>query len=162
MTPTTTPRCANRYRLHSVKLGLTPTNIIATGGASQNSHFTQIMSNVFGTVVQAASQPDSASLGAACRALQGWESEKTGEFVPFASVAPELQVRLRVIRPPTSALGIRYGSSHLYSCSKTSTLTFRTMQEHTIVAEPDMEAHKVYTDLLEVYAARENQVVSNN
>lgn len=81
-----------RYRLHAGRMGLSPAHIIATGGASKNPHFTQIMSNVFGTVVEAASQPDSASLGAACRALQGWEADKAGTFVPFASVAPELQV----------------------------------------------------------------------
>eukprot|EP00035_Acanthoeca_spectabilis_P040358 m.69287 g.69287 ORF g.69287 m.69287 type:complete len:574 (-) comp9958_c1_seq1:198-1919(-) len=91
------------YRLHAGRMGLSPAHIIATGGASKNPHFTQIMSNVFGTVVEAASQPDSASLGAACRALQGWEADKAGTFVPFASVAPELQSHTPVAEPDQAA-----------------------------------------------------------
>mmetsp|Transcript_20335 Transcript_20335/g.52738 ORF Transcript_20335/g.52738 Transcript_20335/m.52738 type:complete len:564 (+) Transcript_20335:35-1726(+) len=91
------------YRLHSTKMGLTPETITATGGASQNPHITQIMANVFGTVVQAASQPDSASLGAACRALHGWECHQANGYVPFAEVAPELQDHTTVAEPDAAA-----------------------------------------------------------
>jgi len=59
-------------RLHTGILGLNPQMVIATGGGSANSTITQIMSNVFGTPVLASSQTDSASLGAALRALHGY------------------------------------------------------------------------------------------
>lgn len=61
------------------------------------------MANVFGTTVEAASQPDSASLGAAARALQGWECKKAGAFIPFHAVAPELSVHTKVAEPDMKA-----------------------------------------------------------
>lgn len=70
-------------RLHTGILGLNPQMVIATGGGSANSTITQIMSNVFGTPVLASSQTDSASLGAALRALHGYRCQETGEFVPY-------------------------------------------------------------------------------
>eukprot|EP00051_Salpingoeca_urceolata_P003462 m.58018 g.58018 ORF g.58018 m.58018 type:complete len:567 (+) comp12808_c0_seq1:115-1815(+) len=71
-------------RLHGQQLGLEPKAIIATGGASANRNITQVISNVFGTPVKIASQPDSASLGAAYRALHGLVVEEAGTMVPFA------------------------------------------------------------------------------
>ena len=58
-------------RLHATNLGITPSSVIATGGASQNDAITKVIADIFGTKVKAASQPDSASLGAAYRALHG-------------------------------------------------------------------------------------------
>lgn len=73
-------------RLHKEKMGLKPKTIICTGGASQNPAITKILSDVFGVPVRAASQPDSASLGAAFRALHAVKCEEAGKFIPFAEV----------------------------------------------------------------------------
>lgn len=70
-------------RLHTGLLGLNPKMVIATGGGSANPIITKIMSDVFGTPVLASSQTDSASLGAALRALHGFRCEEAGEFVPY-------------------------------------------------------------------------------
>lgn len=40
------------------------------------THIGQVMSNVFGVPVKVAEQPDSASLGAAYRALHAWKVPK--------------------------------------------------------------------------------------
>ena len=71
-------------RSHGQKLGLHPRKIIATGGASSNATITRVLANVFGCPVQVAAQPDSASLGAAYRAMHGFKCLAHGEFVPFA------------------------------------------------------------------------------
>ncbi len=71
-------------RLHGNKLGLIPRNILATGGASVNKSLLQLMADVFGTPVHLSGQPNSASLGAAYRALHGWHCAHTARFVPFA------------------------------------------------------------------------------
>lgn len=73
-------------RLHTGFLGLTPKMVIATGGGSANPIITQIMSDVFGTPVLASSQTDSASLGAALRALHGFRCHEAGSFIPYAEV----------------------------------------------------------------------------
>jgi xylulokinase len=73
--------------LHCEKLGLKVANrIICTGGASQNKHILQVISDVFGVPVFVGDQANSASLGAAYRALHGWKCEKDNKFVPFTSV----------------------------------------------------------------------------
>lgn len=69
--------------VHSQNIGLTPKKIFATGGASQNEEIIKIMSNVFGVPVYTHSQPNSASLGAAYRALHGWKCFIKGSFVSF-------------------------------------------------------------------------------
>lgn len=74
-------------RLHAASIGITnPLRIIATGGASANTAVLQVISDVFGLPVYTADSTDSASLGAALRALQGWHSERRGECVPFTEV----------------------------------------------------------------------------
>jgi xylulokinase len=60
--------------VHSENIGLKTQRIIATGGASRNSHILAIMANVFGVPVLVHSTPNSACLGAAYRALHGWKS----------------------------------------------------------------------------------------
>src|SRR4051812_40130866 len=58
--------------LHSRKIGMTQFGrILATGGASKNTEILQVMSNVFGVPIFTSSQPNSASLGAAYRAIHG-------------------------------------------------------------------------------------------
>lgn len=82
-------------RLHGAKIGLVPEKILATGGASVNRSLLQVMADIFGTRVFVSSQPNSASLGAAWRALHGWRCARARKFVPFA----------RIIRT-TSALSV--------------------------------------------------------
>lgn len=110
-------------RLHGGHIGLKPVSILATGGASSNEAIIRIMSDVFGVPVYIGEQTDSASLGAAYRALHGWTCEKSGKFVPFAEVLAGA--------PP-----------------------FRK------AAEPDMDAHGVYTKMLERYEELEKRVIS--
>ena len=73
-------------RLHTKAMGISPSTIIATGGGSANKSITQIMADVFGVPVKASSQTDSASLGAALRAMHGHICHTTGGFVPYAEV----------------------------------------------------------------------------
>jgi len=74
-------------KLHSASIGIhSPSRIIATGGASANLAVLQVLSDVFGLDVFTADSTDSASLGAAIRAIQGWEIAQKGEFVPFQDV----------------------------------------------------------------------------
>jgi len=73
-------------RAHGERIGLVPRTILATGGASRNAEIIQVMSDVFGVPVFVGEQADSASLGAAYRALHGWRCRNEGSFVPFAQV----------------------------------------------------------------------------
>eukprot|EP00040_Diaphanoeca_grandis_P013160 m.66531 g.66531 ORF g.66531 m.66531 type:complete len:566 (+) comp23700_c0_seq1:59-1756(+) len=112
-------------RLHTAQLGLKPTMVIATGGGSANPVITQIMANVFGTSVLETNQTDSASLGAALRALHGAKCDEAGTFIPYAQVTE--------------------------GCP--------AMVLHS-VAEPDAQAHAIYTDMLAAYKQAEDKVVS--
>lgn len=64
------------------------TKIIATGGASNNNAILQVMSDVFGCNVYTLDQSDSASLGAAFRALHGHVCHKSKSFVKYKHVIP--------------------------------------------------------------------------
>lgn len=73
-------------RLHGRNVGFEPRRLLATGGASVDRGLIQIMSDVFGTPVYVAEKSDSASLGAAYRALHGLRCAQTGTWVPFGEV----------------------------------------------------------------------------
>jgi len=73
-------------RSHGCGIGLEPSNILATGGASANAAILKVMSDVFGVPVYTGEQTASASLGAAYRAMHGWTCRVKGQFVPFAEV----------------------------------------------------------------------------
>jgi len=73
-------------RLHANNIGLVPQKIMATGGASVNKSLLQVMADVFGTQVHVSSRPNSASLGAAYRALHGWHCARARRFIPFEKV----------------------------------------------------------------------------
>ena len=90
-------------RLHSGNVGLKPVQILATGGASANRSILQVMSNVFGVPVFTATQPNSAALGAAYRALHGWTCAAQGRFVPFAEVMKAAPPFTRAAMPDTKA-----------------------------------------------------------
>ncbi len=108
-------------RLHGRNVGFEPRRILATGGASVDASVIRVMSDVFGTPVYVAGKSDSASLGAAYRALHGWCCAEAGSWIPFGEV-------LRDAEP------------------------FRK------VADPDMQAHAVYSGMLEQYATLEHIV----
>jgi xylulokinase len=74
-------------RVHGESVGLTkPKRVIATGGASSNPAIVQVIADVFGCPVFVSSQTDSASLGAAYRALHGNVCAEKGSFVPYEEV----------------------------------------------------------------------------
>ena len=75
-------------RAHGESIGITaPRRIFATGGASSNAAVLQVLADVFGAPVYTAEQSDSASLGAAVRALHGASiAAGGGGFVPVESL----------------------------------------------------------------------------
>jgi len=73
-------------RLHGRNVGFKPHRILATGGASVDMSLIRVMADVFGAPVFVAEKSDSASLGAAYRALHGWCCRQTGAFVPFGEI----------------------------------------------------------------------------
>ncbi len=73
-------------RLHGGNIGIQPESILATGGASANEAIVRVLSDVFGAPVYTAEIPDTASLGAAYRALHGWRCQQAAAFVPFSDV----------------------------------------------------------------------------
>jgi len=85
-------------RLHASNIGLTPSSILATGGASTNAAILRIMADVFGVPVCTSDRAGSAALGAAYRALHGRACGKHGAFLPFAEALadasrPEVRTR---------------------------------------------------------------------
>ena len=75
-------------RAHGESIGIVnPKRLIATGGASSNLAVLQILADVFGAPVYTAAQSDSASLGAAVRALHGAVCARGGgKFVPVEAL----------------------------------------------------------------------------
>lgn len=85
-------------RLHCGNIGLNPQTIFATGGASVNISILRIIADVFGRDVYTIDRQNSASLGAAFRALHGWKCLQAGRFIPFNKVIsfiekPDLKAR---------------------------------------------------------------------
>ena len=71
-------------KLHSANLGIKPRKILATGGGSRNTAILKVMSQIFGVAVFVGDVPDSAAVGAAYRALHGYECLRQGRFVAFS------------------------------------------------------------------------------
>lgn len=102
-------------RLHGKNIGIEASKILATGGASANPAILQVIADVFGVDVHTAVQPNSASLGAAYRALHGSECAARGEFVAFAdalSGAPAMSI---AARPNAEALEVYTRALERYS-----------------------------------------------
>lgn len=93
-------------RLHGTKVGLQFGHLLATGGASANRSITKVMSDVMGRPVYTAEQTASAGLGAAYRALHGWECARGGKFVPYATVMREAPPFKKVAEPDPAAHGV--------------------------------------------------------
>ena len=73
-------------RIHGERIGIEPARLIATGGASVNKCLLRVLADVFGKPVYVADRSDSASIGAAYRAIHGLRCEENGSFVSFADV----------------------------------------------------------------------------
>jgi xylulokinase len=93
-------------RRHGAGIGLKPRQILATGGASANPVILRILSDVFGVPVYAADVTDTASLGAAYRALHGWECRRKRRFVSFADVMAAAPPFKKVAAPDAAAHAI--------------------------------------------------------
>jgi len=76
--------------VHSQHIGLKVTDrILVTGGSSKNQDILQVLSDVFGVPVYVGQQPNSASVGAAYRALHGVRCDQAGKFLTFREVVGE-------------------------------------------------------------------------
>lgn len=73
-------------RLHAWNLGYRPRRLLATGGASVDASVIRVMCDVFGVPVYLAEKSDSASLGAAYRALHGWQCTCANAWIPYRSI----------------------------------------------------------------------------
>eukprot|EP00484_Ammonia_sp_Unknown_P030415 CAMPEP_0197036814 /NCGR_PEP_ID=MMETSP1384-20130603/14203_1 /TAXON_ID=29189 /ORGANISM="Ammonia sp." /LENGTH=578 /DNA_ID=CAMNT_0042467031 /DNA_START=20 /DNA_END=1756 /DNA_ORIENTATION=- len=74
-------------RQHMEKFGVqNSSKILATGGASKNDTILQVLADVFGANVYRIDSPDSASKGAALRALHGYKCRKANTFVSFKEI----------------------------------------------------------------------------
>lgn len=102
-------------RSHGEHIGLRPSNILATGGASVNPAVLRVMADVFGVPVFVGEQPNSAALGAAYRALHGWTCWRRGCFVPFAEVVARAPPFRRAVEPDLKAHGLYTGMIGRYS-----------------------------------------------
>jgi len=71
-------------KLHGENIGIIPRRILATGGGSRNTAILRVMSQVFGVPVFVGDVSDSAAVGAAYRALHGYECRRQGRFIPFS------------------------------------------------------------------------------
>jgi len=76
--------------VHAENIGLHVTkSILLTGGSSKNNEIVQVFSDVFGVPVFTGQQSNSASLGAAFRALHAVKCHQKGKFVPYVEVVGE-------------------------------------------------------------------------
>lgn len=90
-------------RIHGGRIGLNPTSILATGGASSNLEIVKVISNVFGVPVFVGEQANSAALGAAYRARHGWACMKAKRFIPFEEAIPGAAPFKKAAKPDPSA-----------------------------------------------------------
>jgi xylulokinase len=93
-------------RVHGERIGLQPSNILATGGASVNAALLRTMADVFGVPVFVGEQPNSAALGAAYRARHGWMCHLRGSFVPFAEAVAGAPAFRKAAEPDAGAHGV--------------------------------------------------------
>jgi xylulokinase len=95
-------------RYHGAQLGLSAKRIIVTGGASMNPTITKVIADVFQVPVFAAEQPDSASLGAAYRAMHGLACKNQGGYVPYTEVVGDLAASYSLVAEPNPATAPTY------------------------------------------------------
>ena len=90
-------------RLHGGHVGLRPDRILATGGASVDKGVLRVMADVLGVPVFTAEKADSASLGAAYRALHGWRCHTAKRVVPYAEVMAAAPAFVKAMEPDAAA-----------------------------------------------------------
>jgi xylulokinase len=90
-------------RLHSANVGIQPSTILATGGASVDHSVLRVMADVFGVPVFTADKPNSAALGAAYRALHGLACLNQNTFIPFAEALRGAPPFIRTMEPNPQA-----------------------------------------------------------
>lgn len=90
-------------RLHAERIGVRPARLVATGGASANQALLQVLADVFGLPVYVAEQANSAAVGAAYRALHGWQCQTQGRWVPFQEAVAEAPPFHVAARPHAAA-----------------------------------------------------------
>ena len=90
-------------RLHSANVGIQPSTILATGGASVDHSVLRVMADVFGVPVFTADKPNSAALGAAYRALQGLACRNQNTFIPFSEALRGAPPFIRTMEPNPQA-----------------------------------------------------------
>lgn len=97
-------------RIHGESVGLTGAKrLIATGGASANKAVLQVLSDVFGAPVYVSTQTDSASLGAAVRALHGATiANNGGKFIPVGQLRGTKSSDLTLAASPVPAATAAY------------------------------------------------------
>lgn len=98
-------------RVHAAKLGLKqPRRVIATGGASVNTALLQVIASVFNCdVFTATAGPNTAALGAAFRAVQGYLTLQSNRVVPLSSFL-EGKEDLKLVASPIVAQAKVYES----------------------------------------------------
>eukprot|EP00050_Salpingoeca_kvevrii_P002348 m.191190 g.191190 ORF g.191190 m.191190 type:complete len:540 (-) comp10591_c2_seq9:3662-5281(-) len=101
-------------RLHSLNMGIKPKAVLVTGGASQNPAILKVIADVFGVPVKTADQPNSAPLGAALRAIQGFVSHEQKEFMPFELIASRLPANDVAATPSSDAHDVYTGMLDRY------------------------------------------------
>ena len=85
-------------RLHSEWMRVTPKQIYATGGASDNPAILQVMADVLNCSVQRIEVSKSAALGAALRAAHGWllESRKPAQWQKIVNTFTTADIKRQV------------------------------------------------------------------
>ncbi|XP_065177521.1 xylulose kinase-like [Sycon ciliatum] len=105
-------------RIHSEQLGYKcgpGTRVLATGGGSKNPEILKVMANVFNTDVYIFSESESAAVGAAYRALHGYERAKalaagdTDTDVSYHSLISEIPGTLSKVCSPDGDAAALYG-----------------------------------------------------
>eukprot|EP01102_Stenamoeba_stenopodia_P012100 TRINITY_DN377_c0_g2_i1.p1 TRINITY_DN377_c0_g2~~TRINITY_DN377_c0_g2_i1.p1 ORF type:complete len:589 (-),score=147.50 TRINITY_DN377_c0_g2_i1:1106-2872(-) len=95
--------------VHAEAIGANPdslSNIVATGGGSNNSHMISILSDIAGVPVLTSSFPNSAALGSAYRALHGQLCHLNDQFVKFGEITK------RATNPPFRQVSSPNQSNH--------------------------------------------------
>jgi len=94
-------------RYHSSNIGISKIErVFITGGASYNPFIVQVVADVFGVNVYVAETANSASLGAAYRALHGWLSHINKKFISFEEVTSKATPCNQIAQPSTEAHSI--------------------------------------------------------
>ncbi|MFO7534557.1 MAG: xylulokinase [Kiritimatiellia bacterium] len=102
-------------RLHADAVGIRPAGILATGGASVDPAVLRIMCDVFGVPVSRGDVPNSAAVGAAYRALHGWQCAERRGFVSFADVIPAAPGVVKAMDPDPEAHAVYTGMLPRYA-----------------------------------------------